>query len=300
MEDDTEYISDLNPIIELASTDSFIVETLDGTKRIEFKDFILGPDNVSFYEEVAANTLAVIAISSDIVNVNEDLTTINSGLTALSSAYDESVKSGFCYVEFTIDGTLNILCSSTNVSNIIATDGGSRLQIIAANDLNLDEASINVTLDDTVSANDYSEDFISYTPIIDGRTTSSFKVGVTSVKNTFTTISLPTGITVASSSISPVTSISKTNAPVNFVTDIATTLQSVMLNPSGTGDVTKTVGFNTSTQNFLTNVEPTNTPTTVVTNATVTNTSFTIMSSELLGTGAALKDIRINISFRYV
>ena len=72
MAEDTVYISDLDPILELAPTDSFVVETLEGTNRILFRDFILGPDNVSFYEEVAANTIAIISLSSDVLTLDED------------------------------------------------------------------------------------------------------------------------------------------------------------------------------------------------------------------------------------
>jgi len=164
MADDTVYITDLEPILELAPTDSFVVETLEGTKRIEFKDVILGPDNISFYEEVATNTLAIVTLSSEVLDLDASVTNINSGLTGLSAVYDEAIKSGFCYVSFDNAGTLLILASSSNVASIIATDGGSRIQITGNNITTLDIASINVTLNNTISASTATPDFLTYSP----------------------------------------------------------------------------------------------------------------------------------------
>ena len=118
MADDTAYISDLDPILELSPTDSFVVETLEGTFRIQFKDFIIGPDNVSFYEEIATNTLAIIALSAEVTAQNDDIASINSGLTGLSAAYNEAVKSGFIYATIDSAGTLQVQASSSNVASV--------------------------------------------------------------------------------------------------------------------------------------------------------------------------------------
>lgn len=299
MADDTEYISDLDPVLELAPTDSFPVETLEGTKRIMFKDFILGPDNVSFYEEVAADSIAIVALSSYALSLESSITNINSGLTGLSAAYNEAIKSGFCYVTLDTTGTLFNEASSSNIASIILTDGGSRIQITTTGNFNLDNASIVVTLDNSISASDSTEDFNSYLPIIDSRTANSFKVGVTTVNNHFVNLNLPTSITAPTEVINPVTSLQKVSVPVSPVTSITTTTQSVMLNPSGTGDVIKTVSYATSTDNFLTDVVPNSTPKSVVTSATVSTTAYNFMISNNLGDGVPLRDAGINISFRY-
>lgn len=299
MADDTEYISDLEPILELAPTDNFVVETLEGTKRIEFKDFIIGPDNVSFYEEVASNTLAIVALSSDVLDLDASVTNINSGLTGLSAAYNEAIKSGFCYVSIDANGTLTALASSSNVSSIVSTDGGSRIQITCNGITNLNIASINVTLNNTISASNLNNDFITFSPVIDSRTPTSFKVGVNSILNYFTTVSLPTAVNVTSESFSPVTSLTVTPASITPVTQVTPTSVSVLLNPTGNGNVVESIAVtNLATpiiQAVVGNVETK----TIVNNVALTNSSFNLSLITNQGNGLPLRDTQFNISFRY-
>jgi len=299
MADDTEYISDLDPILELAPTDNFVVETLEGTKRIEYKDFIIGPDNVSFYEEVASNTLAIVALSSDVIDLDASVTNIDSGLTGLSAAYNEAIKSGFCYVSFDVNGTLSTLASSSNVSSIVSTDGGSRIQITCNGITTLDIASINVTLNNTISASNLNDDFVTFSPVIDSRTTSSFKVGVNSVLSYFTTVSLPTAVNVTSESFSPVTSLTVTPASIIPVTQVTPTTTSVMLDPSGTGNVVESIAVTNLASPIVETVTGNVTTKTIVNNVTLTNSSFNFSLNTNQGNGLPLRDTQINISFRY-
>ena len=299
MADDTEYISDLDPIIELANTDNFVVETLEGTKRIQFKDFILGPDNVSFYEEVAADTLAIISLSSDVVGLDADVTNINSGLTALSAAYNEAVKSGFCYVSLDVAGTLSIIASSSNVTSVALTDGGSRIQITTSANTNLTKAPVNVTLDNPVSSSLVTQDFISYQPIIDGRTTTSFKVGVNSVLNHFLTLSIPTAATATSETFNPITSLTVTPASITPVTNITPSYTSVKLDPSGSGNVVSSIAVTNLASPIVETVTANPTTKTFINSVTFTNTSYSFMISTNLGNATAIKNTNFNISFRY-
>jgi hypothetical protein len=299
MADDTVYISDLEPILELAPTDSFVVETLEGTKRIEFKDVILGPDNISFYEEVATNTLAIVALSSEVLDLEASVTNINSGLTGLSAAYNEAIKSGFCYVSFDNAGTLTILASSSNVAGIIATDGGSRIQITGNSITTLDIASINVTLNNTISASTVTPDFLTYTPVITDRTSTTFKVGVNSVLNHFTTVSLPTAVNVTSEAFSPVTSLNVTPASITPVTQVVPTTVSVLLNPTGNGDVVQSIAVTNLASPVVESVTGNTTTKTIVNNVAVTNTSFDLSLITNQGSSSALRNTEINISFRY-
>lgn len=299
MADDTEYISDLEPIIELAPTDNFVVETLEGTKRIQYKDFIIGADNVDFYEEIAANTLAVIALSSDVVALDADVTNINSGLTGLSAAYNEAIKSGFCYVTLSDLGTLSIVASSSNVSGIILTDGGSRIQITTVNNTNIDEGSINVTLNDSISSSDVSDDFLVYTPVIDARTPTTFKVGTNCVENHFTTVTIPTNAAVTSESFNPVVSLTVTPASITPVTQVTPSTTSVMLNPSGTGDVVQSIAVTNLASPVVESVAANTVTKSFVNNVAITNTTYDFMLSTNKGSGLALRNIGINISFRY-
>jgi hypothetical protein len=299
MADDTEYISDLEPILELAPTDSFPVETLEGTKRIEFKDVILGPDNISFYEEVATNTLAIVALSSEVLDLDASVTNINSGLTGLSAAYDEAIKSGFCYVSFNDAGTLTVLASSSNVAGIISTDGGSRIQITGNNVSNLIFASINVTLNNNISASTSTDDFLTYTPVIDSRTSNTFKVGINSVLNHFTTVSLPTAINVTSEAFSPITSLNVTPASITPVTQVVPTSVSVLLNPTGNGNVVESIAVTNLPSAIVETVTGNTTTKNIVSNVAVTDTSFNLSLITDQGSGLPLRNTEINISFRY-
>jgi hypothetical protein len=299
MADDTEYISDLEPILELAPTDSFPVETLEGTKRIEFKDVILGPDNISFYEEVATNTLAIVVLSSEVLDLDASVTNINSGLTGLSAAYDEAIKSGFCYVSFNDAGTLSVLASSSNVAGIISTDGGSRIQITGNNVSNLIFASINVTLNNNISASTSTDDFLTYTPVIDSRTSNTFKVGINSVLNHFTTVSLPTAINVTSEAFSPITSLIVTPASITPVTQVVPTSVSVLLNPTGNGNVVESIAVTNLPSAIVETVTGNTTTKNIVSNVAVTDTSFNLSLITDQGSGLPLRNTEINISFRY-
>ena len=253
MAEDTVYISDLDPILELAPTDSFVVETLEGTNRILFRDFILGPDNVRFYEEVAANTIAIISLSSDVLTLDEDVTTINSGLTGLSAAYEETIKNGFCNLILT-NGTLEIKGKSSNIQSVITTIGSTRLEITTSTPIDFETATINVTLGNSISSNNLTQDFVVFTPIIDGRSPGVFTVGAASVLNHFISLTLPTSVTSEATALSPITSLIQSTIPLAPVVSLTTTTESVLLNPSGNGNVIKTVTANISPATLLTSV----------------------------------------------
>ena len=300
MAEDTVYISDLDTILELSPTDSFVVETLEGTNRMMFKDFILGPDNISFYEEVAANTIAILSLSSDVLTLDADVTNINSGLTGLSAAYEETIKNGFCYLNLDSNGTLEVIAKSSNIQSVITTSGTSRVQITTYDSIDFSKATINVTLNDPISSNGISQDFVVFTPVIDGRDTSSFKVGAASVLNHFLSLTLPTTVTPTSQTISPVTSLTSSSVPLAPVTSLTTTAVSVLLNPTGNGNVINSVTANTTAQNIVTGVTPNTTPVSVVTNVTTTETEFDLMVSTNNGSASTLTNLFFNISFRYV
>lgn len=300
MADDTEYISDLEPILELAPTDSFVVETLEGTKRIVFRDFILGPDNVSFYEEIASNSLAVVALSSDVLDLDASVTNINSGLTGLSAAYNEAVKSGFCYVTLNSVGTLVLVTSSSNVLGVTLTDGGSRIQITGANNIDFTKAAINVTLNNTISSSSFTDDFISYTPVIDDRSGNIVKIGVESILNHFVTLTLPTAVNVTSETFSPVTSLTTTPASVTPVASITPTYVSAKLTAGGDGNVVESIAVTNQTIPMVESVVGNVTTKTIVNNVGVTNTPYNIMLSTNQGNNNSIRNLEFNISFRFI
>ena len=299
MAEDTVYISDLDPILELSPTDSFVVETLEGTNRVLFRDFILGPDNVSFYEEVAANTIAILSLSSDVLTLDADVTNINSGLTGLSAAYEETIKNGFCNLILT-NGTLEIKGKSSNIQSVITTIGSTRLEITTSTPIDFETATINVTLGNSISSNNLTQDFVVFTPIIDGRSPGVFTVGAASVLNHFISLTLPTSVTSEATALSPITSLIQSTIPLAPVVSLTTTTESLLLNPSGNGNVIKTVTANISPATLLTSVIGQTTTTAVVNSVTVVNTPYDFMLSTVNETGATLLNLEFNITFRYV
>lgn len=61
-------IKDLNQIEEVADGNLLIVENDNGTNVIDFKDFVIGPNNASFYTEITSLSNNVAALSSAVSN----------------------------------------------------------------------------------------------------------------------------------------------------------------------------------------------------------------------------------------
>jgi hypothetical protein len=177
MAEDSEYISDLDPIIELQPTDSFVIETLEGTKRILFRDFILGQDNVDFYNEIAENSTAIVALSSEVLTLSAEVTSLNAEVISLSASYIDSTQHGFAYFILDTSGSLTIFASSSNINSISLTDGGSRVQISTSAVIDFNQAAINLNISPAISASAFTAAFLTSYPLIDSRTSGSFKVG---------------------------------------------------------------------------------------------------------------------------
>lgn len=117
MESNVLNVRDLPQAEEIINGDLLIVERPNGTQSLDFKDFIVGPDNVSFYNTTivglsttvsSLSTSAhaeVVALSSDTRNyVNTKLTdvknyyyfntniTFNAGATNLSFNFESAVN----------------------------------------------------------------------------------------------------------------------------------------------------------------------------------------------------------------
>jgi hypothetical protein len=59
IEDEIVNISDLDIGTEILKTDKLIVETNNGTKLLDFKDFVIGVDNISFYHLISGKGVNV-------------------------------------------------------------------------------------------------------------------------------------------------------------------------------------------------------------------------------------------------
>ena len=54
IEDEIINISDLDPGMEIVRGDKLLIETSNGTKLLDFKDFVIGPENISFYDQISS------------------------------------------------------------------------------------------------------------------------------------------------------------------------------------------------------------------------------------------------------
>lgn len=61
-------IKDLNQIEEVADGNLLIIENDNGTNVIDFKDFVIGPNNASFYTEITSLSNNVASLSSAVSN----------------------------------------------------------------------------------------------------------------------------------------------------------------------------------------------------------------------------------------
>ena len=69
-------IKDLPQLEQILEGNFLVVENATGTNKLDFGDFVVGPNNTSFYS----------AIANDIVSLSGNVATTNSSLTSLSSS----------------------------------------------------------------------------------------------------------------------------------------------------------------------------------------------------------------------
>ena len=86
LEDEIINIEDLDIANEIKIGDYVLLETTDGTKLIDFKDFIIGTDNITFYDKISGGDFLQRADISDL-SANVDSNT--SILTDISAVYDD-------------------------------------------------------------------------------------------------------------------------------------------------------------------------------------------------------------------
>ena len=86
LEDEIINIEDLDIANEIKIGDYVLLETTDGTKLIDFKDFIIGTDNITFYDKISGGDFLQRA---DISDLSANVTTNTSILTDISAVYDD-------------------------------------------------------------------------------------------------------------------------------------------------------------------------------------------------------------------
>lgn len=284
MASDETYISDLPQIIEITPSDSFIVETTEGTKRILWQNVIIGEDNIDFYNLITQNQTDILTLSSDVTALSATTTTLVTDVSALSASSEQRQKYGWAYVEIDGTGSIALTAASDNVNSITLTDAGSRVWVQTSNSIDFaNNASINVTFNNSITATAVDpNDYTSYTPVIDGREDGKFKVGRFVVDHRLETLALITGVTT-------------TSTDVNYATDINTTFVNVSADD---GSI--------SSPQVVKNVALVATNTSVINGVSTTTTSRDIQTVYNKGDGLPIaadeetgENFGINIIFRY-
>lgn len=284
MASDETYISDLPQIIEITPSDSFIVETTEGTKRILWQNVIIGEDNIDFYNLITQNQTDILTLSSDVTALSATTTTLVTDVSALSASSEQRQKYGWAYVEIDGTGSIALTAASDNVNSITLTDAGSRVWVQTSNSIDFaNSASINVTFNNSITSTAIDpNDYTSYTPVIDGREDGKFKVGRFVVDHRLETLALITGVTT-------------TTTDVNYATDINTSFVNVSAD-DGT----------ISSPQVVKNVALVATNTSVINGVTTTTTSRDIQTVYNKGDSLPITadeetgdNFGINIIFRY-
>jgi len=98
IEDEIINISDIDIGTEILRTDKLLVETNNGTKLVEFKDFVIGTDNISFYNVISS------AFLGDNITGAAQYQTI-SGFNLLSPGTNAGYKTSYEHVSGAIELT---------------------------------------------------------------------------------------------------------------------------------------------------------------------------------------------------
>lgn len=134
-------IKELPVIEEVTSTDLLLVETQAGTQTISFDNFVVGPENVTFFNEIVSLSSQAISLSASLINYSNSLSAavddlVLSRINSLSATVNQTYKKIFYQA-----GELNIASGNT-VSDSIA--------IIVPTGVILDVTDIALTFGSTV------------------------------------------------------------------------------------------------------------------------------------------------------
>lgn len=114
LEDEIINIEDLDIAKEIKIGDYVLLETTDGTKLIDFKDFIIGTDNITFYDKISGGDFLQTAdISALSANVDTN-TTILSGI----SGVNDDIASLQGQVNAALDGLAAFRASINELSDV--------------------------------------------------------------------------------------------------------------------------------------------------------------------------------------
>lgn len=116
IEDEIINIEDLEIAKEIKIGDQILLETTDGTKLIDFKDFIIGTDNITFYDKLSGGNFLQ---SKDISALEANFSTVSASVDTLTALGIESSIDSLVSRIQGVENSLNSLAVSLeNVTNI--------------------------------------------------------------------------------------------------------------------------------------------------------------------------------------
>ena len=77
-------ITNLPAATEVKSGDFIILETSDGTQIIDYKDFIIGKDNVTFWPRLSGNTTDIKTLSTTQTSLSSELASFRTTVSDVS------------------------------------------------------------------------------------------------------------------------------------------------------------------------------------------------------------------------
>jgi len=108
MENNIVKVKDLPQIEEILPGNYILVEESTGTKILDFRDFVIGPDNTSFYNALANNIRSISAYSDSLsatirTSTGQTIRAVDNRFVALTSSFVQA----FTRI-FYLQGTVNI------------------------------------------------------------------------------------------------------------------------------------------------------------------------------------------------
>ena len=172
-------IKEIPQIEEIVEGNFLIVENNNGTNIIDFNNFVVGPNNVSFYSDFQA-------VSSQVTQLNGSLT---SQINSISASTDSLVNQKFTSLSSTIETTYSRVFYQAGV---LFFNGGETVStsvaVVMPEGVSLDMSNVSLTFNTTVTPSTTGA-FVIY-PTIYGTTPDySLQANLTTPSDTPVTVS---------------------------------------------------------------------------------------------------------------
>jgi hypothetical protein len=133
----TTNVKDLPQLEEVINGNFLIVENQLGTNIIDFKNFVIGPDNASFYNTIVSLSGYAVSMSA---TTNSTFKSVSARITSLSATVDSKVQSATAALVDSYPRYFEVYPTTITVAagnNGAAANFNSELASIAISDVNI-------------------------------------------------------------------------------------------------------------------------------------------------------------------